>query len=286
MYTPKVFTRYELGYVLSRDDLGSSQTYAQMTVQVVPIAYDPYPFRQGRPLVSFTFQANKHKPNDGWQATRVTVEANQGLDPELELLDVGSKIGRFLIMKFGFGDMYHLEDFDRYWAGKPGGQGGLWQLRLRTLVNTAFGEWLGIPRVIDDPRVSEYVKVDEIPPPTYDGWIDNNRAYGPGDGKGGYREYGTVSTQVYAKGAMEAKALLEDYMMNSNEDRWMKWVMAGRPVVSLSQRRGDSSYYIPDPLETWDMLQVCPDLMSFNSYIHPRVATHENTPHYSRIRPV
>jgi hypothetical protein len=285
IYRPKAFADYRLGYVVTRDDLGSDwnhKNYAQLTIQVVPIDDDPYPLRQGMPLVSFRWQGNKFKPDEWWLPTHVEIEA-RAHEPSLTIIHLGSMIAKFLIMKFGFENMHHEADFRAFWAMKSGGEGRAYSLSPRVLMNVAF-RLLGWPRVLDDPRVNQFVEVNSIENQSHDGWTDANRQYGPGMPRGGH--YNTIATQVYAIDKSDAQIRLEYYMMEHLEVRWERWVDAGRPVISMAQRRSDSSYYVPDPLHDQAILQVAPDLLDRMNYVHEVVPNRTYCPHYDRIRPV
>jgi hypothetical protein len=285
IYRPKAFDDYRLGYVVTRDDLGgdwSHKQYAQLAIQVVPIDEDPYPLKQGMPLVTFRWQANKHTLGETWLPTHVEVGA-RAHDPSLEVLHRGSLIAKYLIKKFGFQHMHHEADFRAHWASPGGGDGSMYSLSPRVLMNVAF-KLLDWPRVIDDPRVNEFVEVATIQPQSVDGWMDNNRKYGPNVPEADH--YRTITTQVYAIDKFDAEVRLEAYMMEHDPGRWENWVMAGRPVISLNERRADSSYYIPDPLHDYAILEVAPNLLDRENYVHPVYPNHMYCPHYHKIRPV
>ena len=241
MYIPKVFTQYPLGYTVTRER--PTYKYIELELAVVPISEDPYPLRHGTKLVQFKWQGTFDAPQDGWDSTNVQIYSNTHNAPST-VLDMGSKIGQYLISKFGWAMYDDLESFQEHWQSGSG-DGDLYYLKPRVLSDIAF-PMLGIPRVIFDPRVNEYVKATEIAPPWEDGWMDNNREYGPEPG----RHYQTIATQVTAIGEKDARYKLFRYMAEHKEfdKRIVRWKEAGSPVIAMTQRRLDSSYYVPDPL--------------------------------------
>lgn len=252
MYIPKAFRQYPLGYTVLRDR--TTPGYIMLDIAVLPIGEDPWPLKHGTKLVEFQWQATYDKPEDGWLPLSMQVYANTHSSPTT-IMDLGSSIGRYLVTRFGLNNTFDKADFEAHWSSDGGGDGDLYYLLPRVLTQIAF-PMLDLPRMIFDPRINEYVKATEIAPPWEDGWMDNNRLYGPEPGK----HYQTIATQVTAETENGARLRLFRYMASKPEfdTRLANWIDAGQPVIAMTQRRSDPSFYVPDPLNDEAVVLVNP----------------------------
>jgi hypothetical protein len=282
IYTPKAFEKLELGWTIIRDNLGTSSVeFPQLILNIIAIGEDPYPLRHGQVLVSFKWQGSRDKPDEyGWYAARVSIDVSRG-DAASMAISLGSDIACFLIKRFGFADMYQLPDFVAHWNTYGGGEGGLYGLSPRPLAHAALEGLLGLPRMIFDPRIDRYVEVHGSKPPEFGGWHDDNRAYGPEDGT----KYRDIVGYVYALDGPSAQDELLPVMADLSAYRMERWLAAGMPVISRAQRNPGSWYYIPDPLNDWAILEIVPDTLDPDMFIHPR-PNPPHVDHWHRLRVV
>ena len=206
--------RYRYGYIpyvdkrsiIDSRGIERISEYADLTFNFIVISDDIHPIRYGDTVLSITWIANKHKPNDGWICPSFKIDPNYGYSAIFTLSN-GARLAERIVNWCGIDyqddvkrESYHdyietLKLFDcqvrarkaikehRYLYGKDAGRSSSLDPWFMALVGLPL---MKIPRLVRDQRLpynKHLVEADKLLGSEYDKWMDWYNVYLEDDGR-------------------------------------------------------------------------------------------------------